>query len=299
VRPHVAAIENVEASVQWIDDKLRNCSTNHQCYGPPERVHRLPTRVLDLGSPGNGPLDGPLKLHISKQGEKARYATLSHCWGGEDPPKLERKESTEIDVQKGGTEIYVQKESTEIDVQKEIAFALLPQTYRDAVELARKLTLRYLWIDSLCVIQNDKIDRAREGADMGRIYQHSYLTIAATAAANDEIGLFWKKKPGGFPTAPGLCIEVTPRETLQARRGSWDPRVDSVFARRVLTHDGFYGESTVDAGGGPVPLITRGWVYQERALSPRLVHFCATVDPSDQKAQWLFPRNRIFGKSHF
>ncbi|KAK4442309.1 HET-domain-containing protein, partial [Podospora aff. communis PSN243] len=58
----------------------------------------------------------------------------------------------------------------------------LPKTFQDAIELARKLRIRYIWIDSLCIVQDDAGDWASESKQMGMIYERRYLTIAATSS---------------------------------------------------------------------------------------------------------------------
>ncbi|KAF2242234.1 HET-domain-containing protein, partial [Trematosphaeria pertusa] len=160
-----------------------------------------------------------VKLYVSNKDERAIYAALSHCWGASQHLTTENKIV--------GRRVQ--------DLQEGICFGTLPLTYRHAVMVARQLGIRFLWIDSLCIVQDDADDWAREGAVMGRIYQQSYITIAATAGTDGTAGLFWKNKSA----AVGDRIKAT------------------------------------GAGGGPTPLITRGWVFQERALSPRVVHFCA------------------------
>jgi hypothetical protein len=70
-------------------------------------------------------------------------------------------------------------------------FEPLPLTFRDAISFTRMLGLRYLWIDSLCIIQDDEADWRFEAGQMAGVYQNAILTLGATAAASDEEGSFF------------------------------------------------------------------------------------------------------------
>lgn len=68
--------------------------------------------------------------------------------------------------------------------------ANLPKTFRDAVQITRALNIRYLWIDSLCIIQDDQRDWASEASQMGKYHLNSFLTLAADAARDGSQGYF-------------------------------------------------------------------------------------------------------------
>ncbi|KAH7079528.1 heterokaryon incompatibility protein-domain-containing protein [Paraphoma chrysanthemicola] len=132
----------------------------------------------------------------------------------------------------------------------------MPKTFQDAIEFTLKLNIRYLWIDSFCIIQDDLKDWEIESSKMADIYQQAVLTLAATASSGDTKGFFSEKSsainhteillPGGRTS--GIAIRQRPRH--------WN---------KVTAND-------------PVrfPLLSRGWVLQERLLSPRILHFCAS-----------------------
>jgi hypothetical protein len=67
---------------------------------------------------------------------------------------------------------------------KEIKIIQLPKTFQGAVEVTRELAIRFVWIDSLCIIQDDPDDWARESKRMKSVFTSSYCTIAATSAEN-------------------------------------------------------------------------------------------------------------------
>ncbi|KAK3938227.1 heterokaryon incompatibility, partial [Diplogelasinospora grovesii] len=82
---------------------------------------------------------------------------------------------------------------------KEIQFASLPETFQDAVTVTRTLGVQYLWIDSLCIIQDDPDDWRRGSVQMGSIYRDAAITIAASGAKDGTEGCFM---PRPTPSAP-------------------------------------------------------------------------------------------------
>lgn len=67
---------------------------------------------------------------------------------------------------------------------------MLPQTFQDAIAVTHNLTIRYLWVDSLCIIQDDPQDWQRESSRMASIYGNAYLVFSATHAAQESQGCF-------------------------------------------------------------------------------------------------------------
>jgi hypothetical protein len=69
----------------------------------------------------------------------------------------------------------------------------LPQTFRDAVDITRRLGISYIWIDSLCIIQDSTEDWNNEASQMCEVYQHAICNVAATGAFDSTEGLFFNK----------------------------------------------------------------------------------------------------------
>src|SRR2546423_3103415 len=65
-----------------------------------------------------------------------------------------------------------------------------PKTFQDAIFCARQFGIRWVWIDTLCIIQDDETDWIRESARMGSVYANAYLTISAAASTDDSSGIF-------------------------------------------------------------------------------------------------------------
>lgn len=168
--------------------------------------------------------------------------TLSHCWGN-----LKILTTTKDNLARH---------------KKVIDFGTLPKTFQDAIEVTRHMGIQYIWIDSLCIVQDDLDDWARESSKMASIYQNSYLTLAATAARDRSEGLF---KPRAVETC---SLEICDKD--------YPDRSITLLARRGRTHDclrGVQGDPWMNSD--EKPLMTRAWVYQERLLSRRLLHFAA------------------------
>jgi hypothetical protein len=103
--------------------------------------------------------------------------TLSYQWGSseETSPKLTRE--------------------TLASLRKTLQFSTLPKVIQDAIHLTKKFNVRYLWIDRLCIIQNDDEDWGRESATMHQVYACSVLSMAASDADIPKKGCFFTRKP--------------------------------------------------------------------------------------------------------
>lgn len=114
-----------------------------------------------------------------------RYATLSHCWGKSQNLKLTSRSSH--------------------DLRKGISVSDLPTSYREAIMIAGRFGIRYLWIDSLCIMQDSEDDWLFEASRMGDIYKHSELNIAASGASESSQPCFSERsvhsiRPGRIDT---------------------------------------------------------------------------------------------------
>lgn len=167
-----------------------------------------------------------------------RYITLSHVWG-------------KVQV------ITTTKETLQ-ERMKGIELNDLSKTFRDAVTTAREMNVRYLWIDSMCIVQNDLADWEKESVKMGSYYSNALFNIAAVSASNGSEGCFFDHNT--FEITPCPTKIVIPGKKLRVLDGflkastSWDP-VDQVAAFQRP------------------PLWQRAWVLQERMLSNRLLMF--------------------------
>lgn len=198
---------------------LHNCSTTHQrCHSMEAGTSTLlPTRVIDVGPP-DGIQNPRLKITSGMEGD---YTILSHCWGR--APLLTTTLS-ELDSRVDG-----------------ISMDLLPQNFQDAVKITRKLHLRYLWLDSLCIIQDSPKDWEQESSQMGKYYANAWLTISADAALNSYGGMLNKRS----------ILEITPCKhprLLKTGKGSEDGKL-------ILPNIGSFLQNVQEG-----PLSKRGWI---------------------------------------
>lgn len=202
---------------QW----LNHCDGHETCKPHPNCP--VPTRVIDLGT-GTEPT---VRLYETRQGESFRYIALSHCWGTEQHFMTTEKN---IEEHRSG-----------------IAIKNLPKTFQDAIETTRQLGIRYLWIDSVCIIQGDHGDFDKEAEKMESVFSSAYCVIAASSARSQQNGF------------------LNPRKERKVVKLAQDGSKGGVY---VTLYSDDFKEHVVHS-----PLSERGWVLQERALARRTIYF--------------------------
>ncbi|KAL8798788.1 MAG: hypothetical protein Q9200_007696 [Gallowayella weberi] len=203
------------------------CNVSEQ---QPERYY--PTRLLEILLHGQ---DTNLRLCLTREEVPAGpYMTLSHRWGAASFLKL-----TNSNLQ---------------SLVNGFSIADLPQTFQDAIVVARRMSCKYLWIDSLCIIQNSKEDWLHEAGLMGEVYANSYCNIAATWNSSSDDGLFRNRIAS---EVEGIFVHP-----------KWAGLKSATF--RVI--EVRLWESLITSAG----LNKRAWVVQERLLAPRVLHFGCT-----------------------
>jgi Heterokaryon incompatibility protein (HET) len=234
---------NSDKEIPVINYWLENCQKNHaDCAG--ETSGFMPTRVVDVGS---GEIEEP-RLVLTAELDfdngnlditARRYLALSHCWGLTMPPTATTTSST----------IAERLHS--------IPTAGLSRTFADFISLARRMLVRYVWIDSLCIIQDSREDWEKEAAQMAYVYSNSYCTVAASASADGNGGCH--VDPESDPYGP---VTLTFNETDSSGNATVQKvRIFSLPSKpivNIIQQD---------------PLTLRGWTYQERELSQRVLHF--------------------------
>lgn len=188
----------------------------------------MPTRLIEIGER----VSEPIRLVDSTSIEPSRYVALSHCWGP-------LKDNEKVCTLKDNIEQFRQC----IDVVK------LPRTFRDTVTITHGLGIKYIWIDSLCIIQDDEEDWERESGRMERVFSDAYCTIGASSASS---------------SLEGFLEDRTPRPCVQLQTGT----IGTLYVCEAI--DDF--RQHVELG----ELNRRGWVLQERALSRRSIYFTST-----------------------
>jgi hypothetical protein len=171
------------------------------------------------------------------------YTALSHCWGKQ--------------------QVITTTLATLSSRKEGIPWKELSKTFQDAICITRKLGYGYIWIDSLCIIQNDHLDWETEAKNMGSIYEGAVVTIAALKAHDGTEGCFIDTEglegkevliSKDLPYRPtGICVQRRPGH---------------IQFSDIMTHD--YG----------TPLFKRAWTLQEELLSKRVIYF------SDDEVVW-------------
>ena len=185
----------------------------------------LPTRVIEVS-----PLGQQCPRILESRNLRGTYATLSYCWGERTFPTLT-------------TANYAQF-TTGLNME------ILPPTIRDAVAIARILSIPYLWVDALCIIQDFEEDKAREIAKMKEFYSSSVLTIVAAASESVYAGFIYPR------------VHQETLYTIPVRIG---PRAFGTMSINEL-NGACYDERFE-------PIAKRAWTMQEQLLSNRTLSF--------------------------
>jgi hypothetical protein len=209
-----------------IKERLAECEEKHTMC-PSADIPSLPKRVIDVGTHHSA---NSTSLHLSQPNETALYIALSYCWGG----------AQDITTTVATLQAYT----------KSLPIELLPRTIQDAIIITQSLGIRYLWIDALCIVQDDQADKSSEINAMGMIYKSATLTIAAASSSSAKDGFLQNRPP---PLMCQLPFYLT------------DNEYGSIWLRKP-SREHFHE-----------PLDDRGWTLQESLLSPRILYY-ATKD---------------------
>ncbi|KAJ2989916.1 hypothetical protein NUW58_g3221 [Xylaria curta] len=219
-------------SVGTAKDWLGNCVLKHEFCRAKIGEASLPTRFLDVG---DGLGSDTIFLRESSDEEDCRYVALSHCWGTSRPLCLTL---ATLGTHKQG-----------ISIQD------LPSTFKDAVTIVRTLGLGYLWIDSLCIVQDDAEDWRKEAGRMAGVYRNAHLVLSAARASSDEEG-FLSARPRQDYVEFGI-------------QGNAFPLILTLLPPSPPGEE--YGIDTHIIADEP--LSHRAWCLQERYLARRILHY--------------------------
>ncbi|KAK7949564.1 hypothetical protein PG988_016203 [Apiospora saccharicola] len=232
--PSLSRSTGSEESLSFLKQTLIDCQQNHgKCKAQCEDTGWYPTRLVEVTG------YNIRLIACNVESPASRYATLSHCWGG----------------------AFILKCTTENleALQADIQYDSLPLTFQHAITTIRGLGIRYIWIDSLCIIQDSKEDWQTEAATMGDIYQHAVLNIAATHGIDSHAGLFTPQ----YPNTNCGVFRMNGGEEVDGGG------IEMIVAENLGFPFGDYWKEAIEQGS----LNQRGWVLQERLLSARKIHF--------------------------
>ncbi|KAH9863748.1 hypothetical protein J1614_009680 [Plenodomus biglobosus] len=235
---------------------INNCLSSHsKCKSRHSRPTTLPRRILDLFT---GEDSKSIRLHEAEYVESERryeygeYVALSHVWGlAKGLPKL-----TTTTLQ---------------EYKKNIAYSMLPKALQETITLARAMKIRWLWIDSLCLMQDETQEKLEEALQMDEIFGNAFLTIAATSAVDSSTQPLFpiKKQP----------FKVQAKDTLGSPIKIYVREQPSHYSFKAPFDDGAHMNdwelpfNISKESNLHTPLLTRAWAYTERLLSTRVLHF--------------------------
>lgn len=162
-----------------------------------------------------------------------QYVSLSHRWGNANVPKLTTHQLTSI-------------------VERGVPVHTLPKTFQDAFAVTKRLGYRYIWIDSLCIVQDSVEDWQKEASMMGEVYANAQCNISATGAKDSDEGLFIDRN----------AKLVRPCKVRLKDSSPW-------LGGEYYILDPLIWPS----GVSEAPLNARGWVFEERVMAKRILHF--------------------------
>lgn len=226
-----------KASFRTARKWLSECQKNHPgCRKQTDQTR--PTRLLELPTGQGGA--GTLRL-VNAESEHP-YVALSYCWGGDQACKL-----TKAKLREGGVFQTVD----------------LPRTILDAIKVARNLGIAYIWIDALCIVQDDPKSMWSELEKMPAIYSNATVTISAASAATCRYGFLRPREAVDFnKVAFRLRLRTPSGEEGHIFLAPW---------KRFAQLEGVEKE----------PINDRAWTLQEQVVSPRVLYY------SFQQLHWI------------
>lgn len=219
-----------------ISRRMEICLRHHSlCTPKPRSKNYRPTRLLKINCPHGTHSQDTASFQLISRGEDSdvfSYATLSYRWGDKPLDKA----------------LQLLK-STSAWLEKSNAVDHLPKTLKDAIYIAYRFGVRYMWIDRLRIYQDSPEDWRREAGTMQDVYRNSVFCVSALGANDDEGGCFFSRDPS--LVAPSAVDIYDNGETFR------------VELEDTAWHAAFRHE----------PLIQRAWVLHERLMAPRTIYF--------------------------
>jgi len=236
--------ENIAVIKGWLEE----CRTKHPFCWRRDNTHkpvdkaRLPTRLLEITD------DKVVRLVETQTSQLGQYTILSYCWGPD--PKANSK-------------------TTRANLHTRLTLGIprknLPAAIRDAVTMTSKLSLKHIWVDALCMVQDDPDDMNRELGRMSAYYRNAHLTLTASTQGCDQ----------GFLGKVGHCKTHTesplPRDLVPLRVFCISDRSNTGESGTVYARE----ENPYQLAAEPIS--QRAWTLQEKLLSPRMLFFGGRV----------------------
>ncbi|KAF5599891.1 hypothetical protein FPANT_2948 [Fusarium pseudoanthophilum] len=226
LQPPISHVD--EETLLWIKWKLESC-VSHNHFNPNKTF--IPDRLIDVR--GNQLSLVLTKDFEARDAESHRYIALTYCWGPE-PHASKQLKTTTFNISQH---------------QQQIPESSLPQVIKDAITITRALSVPFLWVDALCILQDDVSDWEHQCRMMEQIYGNAYTAVAAVSSQNCEEGFVVKTNRILFPFSD---------ESGHNRVFGIYPPPYQADTQHEVRHS---------------PWFKRGWTFQERIASTRILMF--------------------------
>ncbi|KAK3388523.1 heterokaryon incompatibility protein-domain-containing protein [Sordaria brevicollis] len=227
--------------IRLLDNWLTECRTKHPMCLPPPSAFR-PTRLLLIENEHSARV-----VETKDWVAHHPYVALSHCWGTTSRLQLKKENMG--------------------DLLRHIDVAGLPTTYKEGISISLALGFSYIWIDSLCIIQDDAEDWTKEATTMKNVFEHCSVNLSATAAADSSESCFTYRDP----------VTIQPLDVTI----NWQEKKPSKSRFRFGVHWVDIRQTDIVSS----PLHSRAWVFQEANLSRR------RIDLGRSQAWWHCQQN--------
>ncbi|GAP93106.2 putative neutral alkaline non-lysosomal ceramidase [Rosellinia necatrix] len=222
---------------------LHNCfsqTDRHKICGKPRDSFFLPTRLIEIGHDTQVLRlvhSSDIKNECSPNTSLPQYTALSYCWGEMQGASYKLTSQTEATMMVG------------------LKLCALPQVLQDAIVITKALSLSYIWIDALCILQDSTSDWENESSQMGDIYGSAYVTVCSLTPSCQYSFL----KPERPKTTVSFQSSINPDMTGSYTLSYLDADMDNA------------GREPYMRGFPKSRWFSRGWTYQELRFSKRLL----------------------------
>ncbi|KAH8657377.1 heterokaryon incompatibility protein-domain-containing protein [Ilyonectria robusta] len=229
-------------NLSWMKRRLNHCRKDHPDCNEHLRKQRrrfvIPKRLIDAG-----PVDAPIvRLVTSDSATTWKYAIASYAWGtGLQGDAIRQTQTTQANV--------------ESRMEDGIQLANLPKTIRDLIQVTRHVGYRFIWIDALCIVQDDDYERNHQLDRMVEFYKQADVLVSAASASHcDEGFLKLRDADKCYGSIYELPFELSLGD--QNKKGSV-----------------FLCEKSLDSASDEEPVHMRIWTWQEHLVSTRVLSF--------------------------
>lgn len=237
--------DNVSQPKPWFPDRLVQVRR--------KETGALTARLVLKSNTANFPVSNSKQLD---------YLSLSHCWGPPPDP------SAPLGGRAGSvlTENTLDKWTTALPVND------LPLAFRHAITICALLGFEYIWIDSLCILQDSRQDWETQSAVMGDVYKFAVFNIAALSSTTDYEGFAFSRDTRVVFGLWCSFAEILGRNVNESNQDRKQCVLLRGKAQLLWDHSRDIPGSTASNSA----LFTRAWVYQERSLARRTLGFANT-----------------------